>query len=132
MSDSSFLHPSPRWRWLVWIAFVLLWTTALLTTFPITVRDALLPEDAGFPAGKTLHVVAYAIFTVLSGWVGVPGRRRWLLLAFVSFHAFATEFFQQFVERTPSWADVGLDHVGLVIGLALSWRWWRIGERRCD
>ena len=49
-----------------------------------------------------------------------------LLLAFLSLHAFGTEFLQQFVpERGPSLVDVGIDHVGLAIGLAASWRWWR-------
>jgi hypothetical protein len=31
---------------------------------------------------------------------------------------------QQFVERGSSWSDVGLDHIGLLIGLLVSWKLW--------
>ena len=123
MSESRF-SLSCRARWLVWGAYTALWTLSLLTTFPITVRDALIPPSAGGPAGKSLHVAAYAFFTVLSGWVGIRDERRWLLLGFVSLHAFLTEYLQQYVDRTSSLADVGLDHLGLALGLAVSWRWW--------
>jgi len=63
--------------------------------------------------------------TVLTGLLKVPLSRRWLLVCFLSLHALGTEFFQQFVpERYPSWTDVGWDHIGIVLGLIVSWGWW--------
>src|SRR5262249_26790593 len=103
---------------------VIAWTYALLTPIP--------PRGEGWPSpqyvhlfGKTLHVGVYAFFTVLSAWLSVPFRFRWLLIVFISFHGLATEYLQQFVERGSLWSDVGLDHLGLALGLAVSWKWWR-------
>jgi hypothetical protein len=124
------------WRWVVWFAFLLAWSAALLA--PQSVLLAFLGgngDDAkpvhvrildSFLFAKGLHVSAYALAAILSGWLRVAGRWRWALLAFLSAHAFGTEFFQQFVPgRHGSLRDVGLDHLGLLIGVALSWRWWR-------
>jgi VanZ family protein len=70
-------------------------------------------------------VTAYATFAILSGWLFLPGRWRWLMLAFISLHAFGTEFLQRYVpERGPSLWDVGIDHIGIAIGLVLSSKWW--------
>ncbi len=116
----------PRYfRWLVWCVVVVAWTIALLTTPPVHVAKSLLAPPMIFPASKLLHVCAYALVAVLSGWLQVTFRFRWLLLVFMSLHAMGTEFFQQFIpERGPSLWDVGIDHIGIVIGLAVSWKWW--------
>jgi VanZ family protein len=115
----------PPWlRWTAWGVFALLWTIALLATFPVTARDAVLAPSEGFTAGKTLHVLAYALFAMLTAWLPASSSTRWTLLGFVSFHAFATEFLQQFVNRTPSIADIGLDHVGIVLGFVSTWKRW--------
>ena len=113
------------WRWLLWTVFLIVWTTALLTTEPVHIARAVLAPPAILPTAKLLHVSAYAFLAVLSGWLFVPARWRWVLLLFMCLHAFGTEFFQQFVpERGPSLRDVGIDHIGIAIGLALSSRWW--------
>jgi len=118
------------WRWLLWAVFVVGWTAALLTTEPVHVAQAVLAPPVIFPTAKLLHVSAYALLAVLSGWLIVPGRWRWILLIFMCFHAFGTEFFQQFVpERGPSLWDVGIDHVGIAIGLTISCRWWLAAEK---
>src|SRR5262245_61386413 len=122
MSDT--MRPRRAW-WVVWAVYAVAWTTALLTTYPLRVRDAVVPADFAFPTGKVLHVLAYAAFAVLSAWVPAPRPGRWALLGFLSLHAFATEFFQQFVGRTASLADVGLDHAGIALGVALTWKRWR-------
>ena len=116
---------SQLFRWLLWAAYVALWTTALLTTFPLAVRDRIVPAQYGFPASKTLHVAAYAVFTVLTGWLPLSRRWRWGVLGLVALHAWGTEYVQQFVGRTGSLRDVGLDHAGIVLGLLLSWKLWR-------
>lgn len=118
--------PSPAWRWLLWSLFVAAWTYALLTPIPPLPPGTLVAEHH-FLIGKSVHVAVYAFWTVLSAWLRAPARWRWLLLAFISFHGMATEYLQQFVERGSSLQDVGLDHVGLLLGAALSWKWWRTG-----
>jgi VanZ family protein len=116
----------PRgWRWLFWGAFLAVWTAALLTTEPVYVAEAVLKPKFIFPTSKLLHVAAYSLFAILSGWLFLPPRWRWLLLVLMSLHAAGTEFFQQFVpKRGPSLFDVGIDHAGIAIGLLLSCKWW--------
>jgi VanZ family protein len=114
----------PVWRWLTWSLFLAAWTTALLTTFPVRVQESLIPPEGHFVSAKALHVGAYAFLAGFIAWLPIRGRWRWLLVAVLSLHAFATEFFQQFVEeRTASLRDVGIDHVGILLGLLLTWRW---------
>jgi VanZ family protein len=115
-----------RLRWLVWGVYLAAWTAALLTPQPVEVAEAVLPESAVFPAAKSLHIAAYAGLAILTAWLPVRRKTRWGLLAFLSFHTMATEYLQHFVPtRYPSWEDVFIDHVGLLLGLLLSWRWWR-------
>jgi VanZ family protein len=116
----------PSLRWLTWGVFVAAWTLLLLTTEPVHVADAVLPQAFQFPTAKALHVSAYAFLAVLSAWLPVRRPYRWLLLGFLSLHAMGTEFLQQFVpERGPSVWDVLIDHFGMALGVAASWRWWR-------
>lgn len=115
----------PAWRWLMWSVYGLAWTTVLLTPQPVHVAEAVLSSSIEFFTAKCLHIGAYAGLTMLTGWLQVVPRYRWLLLLFVSAHAFGTEFLQGFVpERYPSLRDIGFDHLGIVVGLALTWRWW--------
>ena len=118
--------PSSPLRWMIGIAFALAWSIALLTPQPAQVATEVLSDSARFPTVKSLHILAYAAFIVLCGWQCVSERLRWCLFACVSFHAFATEFFQQYVpSRNGSLMDVGLDHIGIALGLAGLWLWQR-------
>jgi VanZ family protein len=113
-------------RWLVWTVFVAVWTFALLVPRPHRFAPSEAVLEYQFSISKTLHVTAYALFAVLSAALPVSSRRRWRLVAFMSAHAFFTEFGQIFAEeRHPSLRDVGIDHVGMVLGMLLSWKWWR-------
>jgi VanZ family protein len=114
-------------RRVIWLVYLLLWTAALLTPQPVQASDATLPQEARFPAAKALHVVAYALLCVLTGWQRfLTPRRRPLLLLALSAHACLTEVIQLYVpRRTGRWEDVALDHVGLYLGLVVAWRWWR-------
>jgi VanZ family protein len=112
-------------RWFIWFIYTAAWTTALLTPHPVYVANAVLPKEHKVYAFKSLHIAGYAVLTILTGLLKVPLSWRWLLVCFLSVHAFGTEFFQQFVpERYSSWTDVGWDHIGIVLGLIVSWRWW--------
>ena len=113
-------------RWALWVVCVVVWTLMLVTPHPARVMHDVLPEKATWPVAKAGHISAYAFLTVLSTWLGVRGGKRWLLLAFLSLHGMATEYIQTFVPgRTGCWEDVGIDHLGILLGLALSWKWWR-------
>jgi VanZ family protein len=132
LCDKSKTDGTAKWRWAVWVAFLLLWSTALLVPDPVGFLfmykpDAVeLSNETTFYLAKSLHVAAYATAAVLTGWLRAPGSWRWALLAFWFLHAAATEIGQLFVPgRSGSPRDVALDHCGLLIGLALSWRWWR-------
>src|SRR3989442_9855984 len=92
----------PTWRWLALGVFVVLWTTALVLPLPDerSWPVAISPGRKYFFA-KTGHVCAYAIMTILSGWLRVPFRFRLLLLFFLMAHAAATEWIQlNFSRRT--------------------------------
>jgi VanZ family protein len=111
-------------RGLGWCVCVVVLTAALLTTYPVELGKAVAPEGLYFPAAKTLHVCAYAFLTVFISWL--PLRRwRWLLLAFLSLHAAGTEFGQLFIPgRKGKFVDILIDHIGLFLGLVLTWKRW--------
>jgi len=136
-------HFEMSWRWVVWLLYVAVWTWGLLLPnpdrwaraliLPVTivapedhpVRQELLEVVLSLFFSKTLHVAGYALLAVLSGWQRTAWGLRWGLLVFMSIHALGTEFLQAFAPgRHPSWRDVGLDHVGIMVGLALTWKWW--------
>ncbi len=117
---------STRPRWALWALFLSLWSLGLLVPNPAGFTDGWLSREARFLLAKGLHVVAYALLAVLSGWLRVPVRYRWLLLVFMAAHALGTEFGQRFVvTRSGSWRDVLLDLLGVALGVVLTWRWWR-------
>ena len=120
-----------RWRWLVWFAFLIAWSAALLSEAPVALARSVLRWDHRVPASKVLHVAAYAAFTVLSGWLRPTGRLRWWLVAFLCCHALGSEVLQGYVPtRTPSWLDVGLNLLGISIGLFICWKWLGAGKER--
>jgi VanZ family protein len=115
-----------RLLWVAWVLFLIVWTFALTTPYPVRASKATLAPETGFTASKALHVVGYASFSVLSSWLRVPGRWRWGLLAFLSLHAGVTEIIQTLVpDRHGQWTDVTLNHFGLYLGVLIGWRWWR-------
>ena len=118
-------------RWLIWTCFLVIWTTLLL--LPRSSFDAVGLNQShlfGFDRhmlAKLLHVSAYALFAVLSGWLFVPARFRWFLLFFVVTHGTATELIQEsqlFPGRDGELKDVGWDNLGVLLGLLISWKWW--------
>src|SRR5712691_28264 len=81
-------------RWDLWLNFVAAWTLALLIENPDQAGDNDSLRTGLQIFSKAVHISAYATFAILSGWLRVPGRRRLFLLAAMSFHGCATEFFQ--------------------------------------
>jgi VanZ family protein len=120
--------PPSSVRWLIWSAYAVAWTTALLVPVPeMPAATGLQEPHYRFLFAKTVHVSAYALFTVLSAWLLVSPRYRWLLIGFLVAHAAGTEILQALLPtgRTGCIEDVGIDLIGIALGLALSWRCWR-------
>lgn len=110
----------------VFFTFLALWTVGLLMPLPKESASRALGGESGmFWFGKTLHISAYLFLTLLGGSMPLARRQRWMLLCGLSFHAFATEFLQLFVDRGASLRDAGLDNLGIALGVAIGWHWWR-------
>ncbi len=127
MAESNALPLRAGWLWAAWLILLVLWTLALVTPYPVQIRDQVLPHEVGFPASKVLHVSAYAFLAGFGSFLPLRGGWRWLPVLILSVHGFATEFCQAFVPlRTASLHDVGLDHLGILLGLVLTLRWWLV------
>jgi VanZ family protein len=114
---------------LLWWLCVAVWTVALLTPQPARASREVLTPTTGYRASKTLHVAVYAFLAGTLPWLGPRGGRRWWLVGFLSLHAAGTELLQRWVpDRTGSLTDVGIDHLGILLGLACTWAAWRHRE----
>src|SRR5262249_22083584 len=84
-------------RWSVWSVFVIVWTALLLQ--PAETVHGLAPHEVVLTykviISKMIHVLAYGLFCILSGWLGVAARYRLLLLFFMMTHAALTEWIQE-------------------------------------
>jgi hypothetical protein len=117
-------------RWLIWTAVVIVWTVGLEWPVPDPghgpAREFILTYK--YVVGKSLHVAVYALLAVLSAWVPTTARYRWLMMFFLMGHAWGTEMLQETLEewcyRGGSLSDVGFDLIGIVAGVAVSWKWW--------
>ncbi len=122
---TKWLQPKGR-RWLIWTLFLAGWTALLV--FPISSHTgplAEIPAGSRFWIAKSMHVVGYALLTVLCFWLRTPRPWPFLLLFFVMAHGTATELIQLYVAgRSGQLHDVAFDHAGVLLGLLLSWRWW--------
>lgn len=81
---------------------------------------------AEFILRKSAHVILYAGlgFTLLLAlWILLPWRKLYSIITVIMLClliAFADEYNQQFsAQRTPSLADIGIDMVGMALGLCL-------------
>lgn len=118
-------------RWVIWSVFVIAWTLALELSVadpPEEMPGREVIENYRKLLAKSAHAAVYAFFTVLSAWVPMRQRYRWLMMLFLMVHAWGTEMLQEVLfwqfGRTGSLLDVGFDVLGIVLGVALSWKWW--------
>jgi hypothetical protein len=122
-----------RWRWLIWTVFLIAWTIALL--FPIQPRTGAAQIDEAirpyrYAVAKTVHVSAYAVLTILTGWLRVAVRYRFLFVFLLMVHGTVTEMGQHAMaemgrsERHGDLYDVGYDNLGVLLGLLASWKFW--------
>lgn len=114
-------------RGLIWSMYTASWTAMLL--LPGQATEALasineLLQSRKFIVAKSLHILGYVTLALLSGWWRVPLRYRWLLMFFLMVHATVTELLQLLIGRGGRLEDVGLDHLGILLGVGLTWKWW--------
>jgi hypothetical protein len=134
---------SSRIRWSIWSVYAVAWTISLLVPRPsgsahlteriagrVVNEQAAWKADQVLPFGSVVHVCAYALFAGLSGWLQVAPRWRWWLLALLIGHGALTEYLQWLLPtgRNGCVTDVGLDAIGILLGVALTWKWWFGGE----
>ncbi|HZZ81124.1 MAG TPA: VanZ family protein [Gemmataceae bacterium] len=118
------------WRWLTWGTYVIAWTVALEVPVPIPPAPAHMAAEVTLRGlfSKFVHVGAYTVLTLLSAWLPVSARYRWLIVFFLAAHATGTEILQtalqEYCGRGGSLYDVGLDLVGMAFGFVITWRWW--------
>jgi VanZ family protein len=128
-AEAGVIPARAGWLWAAWLVMLAIWTWALVTPYPVQVEHEVLPNGVGFPTSKALHVAAYAFLTGFGSFLPLRGAWRWLPFVVLSLHGFGTEFCQLFVPlRTASLRDVGLDHVGILLGLVLTLK-WRLSRR---
>jgi len=122
---------SSEWRWRIWAVYALAWTAALVMPIPVHgdwrgVGD--LQFDVKYFVAKVAHVSAYALLAILTGWVRAPVPQRFLLMFLLMAHATVTELIQEatfdVAGRSGELHDVGFDHLGVALGVMLSWKWW--------
>ena len=117
-------------RWLIFLILVIAWTVGL--ELPV-------PDPGHLPGGafivtnkvifaKGMHVLVYALLTVMAVWVPLPVPYRWLMMFFLMGHAWGSEMLQEVLEeychRGGKLSDVGFDVMGIVLGALVSWKWW--------
>jgi VanZ family protein len=124
-SPTPTLWPARKYRWLIWGLYLAAWSTALLIPLPAVPEWKVHDISLRFLFAKAVHVSAYAVLAVLTGWLLVPSRYRWLPALALAVHATSTELLQRLVEgRTGTLDDVGLDLIGIALGCLVSWKWW--------
>jgi hypothetical protein len=117
-------------HWQIWAAILIVWTVGL--EFPVWEPDDIPAREfvltLKFIVGKTLHLCMYAVLAAMATWLPIPARFRWLMMYFLMAHAWATEMLQQLLhpwfKRGGNLEDVGIDILGIAIGVALTWKRW--------
>jgi len=119
---------SPAWRWAIWSAYTLAWTTALLVPPPPLPEVPERAEEAYrwglFLFAKTVHVSANAVWAAMTCWLPVGRSSRAVLFGVLALQAIGTEYSQWFMDigRHGSVRDVALDWAGVGLGvLACLW-----------
>jgi len=128
MPETSPHQTGPRRRirlvpvllWLGWGTLLAALTVGLLSPAAPKVVSAALPPGLSFYVGKSIHVGAYALLACLVCWLPVRRSVRVALCVGLVGHGALTEYLQTLVEgRTGQLSDVGLDTIGVLLGLAV-------------
>jgi VanZ family protein len=116
--------------WAVWLLALAGYTYLLVVPnewLPPWLRTTVgTPITTEFTLGKLAHAMSYATLTAATFLLPVGWPAWAICVAGLSLHGMGTEFVQTFTGRHGCWADVGTDHVGIVVGLLLGGLGYRI------
>ena len=109
---------------------VVVWSVALLVPVPSKpfADTGITVPDLKFYVSKLIHVAGYAFLTAFVAFLPISRAKRLGLVLFLSLHGALSEAFQWWFTsyRSSSLRDVGLDHLGILIGLLATWNRWRV------
>lgn len=111
----------------IWIILLLAWTTALVLPVPEKIPQTIEDVAPGrkFLVMKTVHLLGYLFLTVFAGRLRLSRDLRLVVLAMLVAHGTLTELVQQqLAHRSGQLFDAAVDHLGVALGLTLSWKWW--------
>jgi hypothetical protein len=117
-----------KWRWWIWGIYLTAWSVALLV--PVPQHPWIVGEfhvDRKVLFAKAVHLSAYTVLAILTGWLRAPVRLRFLLMFLLMVHGTVTEVLQytlEFIGRHGELLDVALDNAGIAVGTLIAWRWW--------
>ncbi len=113
-------------RWALWWIVLAVWTWMLLSPEAPHAVAAVVSHDLHFWVSKSGHVAGYTVLAVLAGCLPVRFGFRVGWWLFLVGHAGLTEWIQLYVPgRGGSIRDVGLDVLGITLGLLLLLAWRR-------
>jgi VanZ family protein len=111
-------------RWALWWLTLALWTGVLVSPQAPSVVASVVPSEFRFPVAKVGHVAGYTVLSLLVGFLPVRMAFKVVCWLFLVFHACLTEYIQLHVPgRTGSLRDVGLDVLGVTLGLTVLALW---------
>jgi VanZ family protein len=115
-------------RWLLWISILAVWTALLVMPVPppeeLPLGEYIEPQK--FLIAKSIHVAGYALLTATSVLLPMSNRARWLVAVLLIVHGAATEAIQaQLPYRDGNLRDAALNGLGVVLGVAITWKWRR-------
>ena len=108
----------------IWAGSFAAWTAALLIPIPSGAVRSVGGAGPSFWISKVMHVGGYAVLALMTAFLPVRPKLRWVCLAALVLHGGLTEYLQQFVQRGSSWRDFGLDCLGCVLGTLLAGARW--------
>lgn len=111
----------------VWILLLVAWTTALVLPVPERIPRTIEEVAPGrkFLVMKSVHLLGYLFLTVFAASLRPCRSWRLLLPTLLLVHGTLTELVQQHLaHRSGQLFDAAIDNLGVVLGLALSWKWW--------
>ena len=116
---------TPRSYLRLWLGLLFIWTLGLIT--PGTWFGQATSVKVGeVGVAKILHFSIYAGLAGSAGWLPLPRFWRLIIaLPLLSAHGALTEVAQLLVPaREGCVRDWMIDTAGIVLGLAITWRWW--------
>lgn len=112
-----------------WLLSLYVFTDRLIDPSPVP--EDLKPDPSiMLIIAKIVHLLGYAWCTFWGLWLWQNLNWRIWFATFMIAHGILTELIQSYIPtRTGSWRDVGIDTVGVFLGVFLIWVWHQFPEK---